>query len=107
MKYTSVTQQRLDELKKQQSAAAQKAADQYKDAIEEAHKACKLEEAEFQARRNQLTETLIHAGLIDFLRPSHGRTSCSDESPINDGRCDRCSLLNADNIAELSIDINC
>jgi hypothetical protein len=38
--------------------------------------------------------------LLEFVE--HSRTSCSDETPINDERCQRCLLINAKHMGYIS-----
>lgn len=44
-----------------------------------------------QERRSQQNLAKIDALLVIFDR--HTRTTCSDEDPINYGRCNRCTVL--------------
>lgn len=48
--------------------------------------------AERRERATEIYELLPHLLAIE---KNHGRTSCSDENPCNEGRCNRCTLLAA------------
>ncbi len=51
------------------------------------------EEAERKAKEKRDASVVANIDALLALVPEHGRTSCSDEKPVNESRCNRCTLL--------------